>query len=214
MKLGSPVCTMSAGRISSVAVSTRTSGRGRPWRSTVGSGQSRVGAPGRLQRPRMGREVPERGKRGTRAQDRVLRAGRHADHVLGQGPGDPARLGGPLGADHAAQLAVTQLRLQRVDQTHHHAQALASIQRTKQIQKNLKATVIIQHDPRDLGKLPAFPAAAKLPPAAGSGPARAVALTGSKASFASIIFDQAHFTRAHTRHFGITPEARRRAGRS
>ncbi len=41
------------------------------------------------------------------------------------------------------------------------AQTLASIQRMKQIQKNLKATVIIQHDPRDIGKLPAFPAAAK-----------------------------------------------------
>jgi glyoxylase-like metal-dependent hydrolase (beta-lactamase superfamily II) len=34
-------------------------------------------------------------------------------------------------------------------------------QRIKEIQKNLKATVIIQHDPRDIGKLPAFPAAAK-----------------------------------------------------
>lgn len=44
---------------------------------------------------------------------------------------------------------------------HDRAQTLASIQRIKQIQKNLKATVIIQHDPRDIGKLPAFPAAAK-----------------------------------------------------
>lgn len=41
------------------------------------------------------------------------------------------------------------------------AQTLASIQRMKQLEKNLKATVIIQHDPRDIGKLPAFPAAAK-----------------------------------------------------
>ena len=41
------------------------------------------------------------------------------------------------------------------------AQTLASIQRIKQIQKNLKATLIIQHDPRDIGKLPAFPASAK-----------------------------------------------------
>jgi len=41
------------------------------------------------------------------------------------------------------------------------AQTLASIERIKQIEKNLKATVIIQHDPRDIGKLPAFPAAAK-----------------------------------------------------
>ncbi len=40
------------------------------------------------------------------------------------------------------------------------AQTLASIQRLKQLQKNLKATLIIQHDPRDIGKLPAFPAAA------------------------------------------------------
>jgi glyoxylase-like metal-dependent hydrolase (beta-lactamase superfamily II) len=41
------------------------------------------------------------------------------------------------------------------------AQTLASIDRIKQIEKNLHATVIIQHDPRDIGKLPAFPAAAK-----------------------------------------------------
>ena len=41
------------------------------------------------------------------------------------------------------------------------AQTIASIERIKQIEKNLKATVIIQHDPRDIGKLPAFPAAAK-----------------------------------------------------
>ena len=41
------------------------------------------------------------------------------------------------------------------------AQTLATIQRIKQIEKNLKATVIIQHDPRDIDKLPAFPAAAK-----------------------------------------------------
>jgi N-acyl homoserine lactone hydrolase len=38
---------------------------------------------------------------------------------------------------------------------------IASLERLKQIEKNLKATVIIQHDPRDIGKLPAFPAAAK-----------------------------------------------------
>ncbi len=44
---------------------------------------------------------------------------------------------------------------------HDRAQTLASIQRIKQIQSNLKATLIIQHDPRDIGKLPAFPAAAK-----------------------------------------------------
>ena len=41
------------------------------------------------------------------------------------------------------------------------AQSLASIDRIKQIEKNLKATVIIQHDPRDINKLPAFPASAK-----------------------------------------------------
>ncbi|MDN3922102.1 N-acyl homoserine lactonase family protein [Roseateles violae] len=44
---------------------------------------------------------------------------------------------------------------------HDRAQTIASIQRIKQIAKNLKATLIIQHDPRDIGKLPAFPAAAK-----------------------------------------------------
>ena len=41
------------------------------------------------------------------------------------------------------------------------AETLASIDRVKKLTANLKATVIIQHDPRDLGKLPAFPAAAK-----------------------------------------------------
>jgi N-acyl homoserine lactone hydrolase len=38
---------------------------------------------------------------------------------------------------------------------------LASLDRFKKIAANLKATVIIQHDARDVGKLPAFPAAAK-----------------------------------------------------
>jgi N-acyl homoserine lactone hydrolase len=41
------------------------------------------------------------------------------------------------------------------------AETLASIDRVKQIAAHLKATVIIQHDPRDVGKLPAFPAFAK-----------------------------------------------------
>lgn len=41
------------------------------------------------------------------------------------------------------------------------AETIASLERLKQIQKNLKATVIIQHDPRDIGKLPAFPEAAR-----------------------------------------------------
>jgi N-acyl homoserine lactone hydrolase len=41
------------------------------------------------------------------------------------------------------------------------AQTIASIERLKDIQKNLKATMIIQHDPRDVGKLPPFPAAAR-----------------------------------------------------
>ena len=41
------------------------------------------------------------------------------------------------------------------------AETLASLDRIKKIAQNLKATVIIQHDPRDIGKLPAFPNAAK-----------------------------------------------------
>jgi glyoxylase-like metal-dependent hydrolase (beta-lactamase superfamily II) len=41
------------------------------------------------------------------------------------------------------------------------AQTIASLERIKAIAKNVKATVIIQHDPRDISKLPAFPAAAK-----------------------------------------------------
>jgi len=41
------------------------------------------------------------------------------------------------------------------------AQTVASIERLKKIAANLKATVIIQHDKRDIDKLPAFPAAAK-----------------------------------------------------
>ena len=41
------------------------------------------------------------------------------------------------------------------------AQSVASIERVKGLVANLKATFIIQHDMRDIGKLPAFPAAAK-----------------------------------------------------
>jgi glyoxylase-like metal-dependent hydrolase (beta-lactamase superfamily II) len=41
------------------------------------------------------------------------------------------------------------------------AETLASMDRIKDIQKNLKATIIIQHDPRDISKLPPFPQAAK-----------------------------------------------------
>ena len=41
------------------------------------------------------------------------------------------------------------------------AQTIASIKRIKEMAKNLKATVIIQHDPRDIKKLPAFPNAAR-----------------------------------------------------
>jgi glyoxylase-like metal-dependent hydrolase (beta-lactamase superfamily II) len=41
------------------------------------------------------------------------------------------------------------------------AQTVASVERIKKIASNLKATVIIQHDARDIDKLPAFPGAAK-----------------------------------------------------
>jgi N-acyl homoserine lactone hydrolase len=41
------------------------------------------------------------------------------------------------------------------------AQSVASIERIKKIASNLKATVIIQHDARDVEKLPVFPAFAK-----------------------------------------------------
>jgi hypothetical protein len=41
------------------------------------------------------------------------------------------------------------------------AATLASLDRFKKIATNLKATVIIQHDARDVAKLPTFPSAAK-----------------------------------------------------
>lgn len=41
------------------------------------------------------------------------------------------------------------------------ADTLASLDRFKKIAATLKATVIIQHDPRDVAKLPAFPKAAR-----------------------------------------------------
>jgi N-acyl homoserine lactone hydrolase len=41
------------------------------------------------------------------------------------------------------------------------AETLASLGRFKQLATNLNATVIIQHDARDIGKLPAFPASAR-----------------------------------------------------
>jgi glyoxylase-like metal-dependent hydrolase (beta-lactamase superfamily II) len=44
---------------------------------------------------------------------------------------------------------------------HDRSQTIASIDRIKQMLANLKGQLIIQHDARDVGKLPAFPAAAK-----------------------------------------------------
>lgn len=41
------------------------------------------------------------------------------------------------------------------------AQSLASMDRFKSIAKNLRATVVIQHEHADIGKLPAFPAYAE-----------------------------------------------------
>jgi N-acyl homoserine lactone hydrolase len=41
------------------------------------------------------------------------------------------------------------------------AQSVASLERIKKIVSNLKATVTIQHDARDVDKLPVFPASAK-----------------------------------------------------
>jgi glyoxylase-like metal-dependent hydrolase (beta-lactamase superfamily II) len=41
------------------------------------------------------------------------------------------------------------------------AQTVASMERIKKIASNLKATLIIQHDARDIEKLPAYPASAK-----------------------------------------------------
>jgi len=43
---------------------------------------------------------------------------------------------------------------------HNRADTLASLDRFKKLAANLKATVIIQHEPADTAKLPAFPAAA------------------------------------------------------
>ncbi|MES2584552.1 MAG: N-acyl homoserine lactonase family protein [Pseudomonadota bacterium] len=44
---------------------------------------------------------------------------------------------------------------------YHRAETLASLDRFKKAAANLKATVIIQHDARDINKLPAFPASAR-----------------------------------------------------
>jgi glyoxylase-like metal-dependent hydrolase (beta-lactamase superfamily II) len=44
---------------------------------------------------------------------------------------------------------------------YHRGDTIASLDRFKKAAANLKATVIIQHDARDVDKLPAFPAAAK-----------------------------------------------------
>jgi len=41
------------------------------------------------------------------------------------------------------------------------AETLASISHMKKIVEVFKATLVIRHDARDIGKLPAFPAAAK-----------------------------------------------------
>ena len=41
------------------------------------------------------------------------------------------------------------------------ADTLASLDRFKRIAENMKATVVIQHEPGDVAKLPAFPKAAE-----------------------------------------------------
>lgn len=41
------------------------------------------------------------------------------------------------------------------------AESLASVARLEEVAANLKARLIIQHDPADIGKLPAFPASAR-----------------------------------------------------
>ena len=41
------------------------------------------------------------------------------------------------------------------------AETVATVERLKKIAANLKATIIIQHDARDVDKLPVFPASAK-----------------------------------------------------
>ena len=41
------------------------------------------------------------------------------------------------------------------------AQTVASMERIKKIAANLKGSIIIQHDARDIEKLPTFPASAK-----------------------------------------------------
>jgi N-acyl homoserine lactone hydrolase len=44
---------------------------------------------------------------------------------------------------------------------HDRAQTVASIDRIRKIAANMKATVVIQHDARDVSKLPAAPESAK-----------------------------------------------------
>jgi len=44
---------------------------------------------------------------------------------------------------------------------HDRAETVASLDRIKKIAGNTKATVIIQHDARDISKLPAYPEAAR-----------------------------------------------------
>src|SRR5262249_19278171 len=41
------------------------------------------------------------------------------------------------------------------------AESLSSLDRFKTLAANLRAKVLLQHDPRDIGKVPAFPAMAK-----------------------------------------------------
>jgi N-acyl homoserine lactone hydrolase len=41
------------------------------------------------------------------------------------------------------------------------AQSLASMNRLQHMAKTLKATLVVQHDDRDIAKLPAFPQSAK-----------------------------------------------------
>jgi hypothetical protein len=75
--------------------------------------------------------------------------------------GDSAVDALPLGLDKDVFGDGSVIVLRTPGHTPGRAQTIASIQRMKQIASNLKATLIIQHDARDLGILPEFPAFAK-----------------------------------------------------
>ncbi len=110
----------------------------------------------------------EQGRAANARQGRVRRRyGHHAAHPPGHTPGHSSllvklpQMGPVIITGDAVHFRENWDSVGVPSFNYDRAQTVASIERLKKMATNLKATVIIQHDARDIEKLPVFPAFAK-----------------------------------------------------